>query len=98
MKLVLEGLYLLCFLYMIVLFGRVVIDLVRAFARDWKPRGIVLVVCEAVYFLTDPPLRALRRVLPALRFGRVQLDLAFPVVLIATSILASILGAAAARA
>jgi hypothetical protein len=42
-----------------------------------RPRGVVLVICEGIYSATDPPLKALRRLLPPLRIGQVQLDLAF---------------------
>ncbi|MEK8224911.1 YggT family protein [Oerskovia sp. M15] len=64
-------------LYLIVLIGRVVFDWVQVFARDWRPRGVLLILAEAIYTLTDPPLRALRKVIPPLTLGQVRLDLAF---------------------
>jgi YggT family protein len=70
-------LYYAVFIFFIVLIGRLVIDWIQVFARDWRPRGVVLVICEAIYSATDPPLKALRRLLPPLRIGQVQLDLAF---------------------
>jgi YggT family protein len=70
-------------LFLIALVGRLVLDWVQQFSRDWRPRGVVLVVAEAAYSVTDPPLRALRRVIPPLRLGQIQLDLAFTVLLIA---------------
>jgi YggT family protein len=78
-------------LYLIVLFGRLVLDWIRMFAREWRPRGVMLVVAEVVYSLTDPPLRALRRVIPPLRLGGVSLDLAFLVLVLALSVLLAIL-------
>ena len=48
-------------LYLLVLIGRLVFDIVQMLARDWKPKGFVLVIAEIIYTLTDPPLRALRR-------------------------------------
>ena len=80
----------LCFVYFIVLLGRIVVDLVRVVARDWRPHGVGLVVIEGVYLVTDPPLRLLRRLIPPLRLGRVQLDLAFLILLIGTNILISV--------
>lgn len=65
------------YLYLLVLFARLVLSWVQVFSRDWRPKGLVLVIAEAVYTLTDPPLRALRKVLPPLRIGGVALDLAF---------------------
>jgi YggT family protein len=76
----------LLFLYFIVLLGRLVIDWIQVFSRDWRPRGPLLVIAELVYSLTDPPLRALRRVIPPLRLGGISLDLAFLVLIIAVSI------------
>lgn len=70
-------LYYIVFLFFVVLIGRLVLDWIRVFARDWRPTGVVLVIAEGIYSATDPPLRALRRVLPPLRIGQVQLDLAF---------------------
>lgn len=50
-------------LYLLVLIGRLVFDIVQMLARDWKPKGFVLVIAEIIYTLTDPPLRALRKVI-----------------------------------
>lgn len=64
-------------LYLLVLIGRLVFDWVQVFARDWRPKGPVLVLANGLYALTDPPLNALRKVIPPLRLGGVALDLAF---------------------
>ena len=74
-------------LYWIVLIARLVFDLVQVFAREWRPRGFLLLIAEAVYTLTDPPLRLLRRVIPPVRLGQVQFDLAFLILLIGLQIL-----------
>ncbi len=71
------------YLYLMVLIARMVISLIMIFARDFRPRGLVVVVFEIVMSLTDPPLKALRRVIPPLRIGQVALDLAFLVLFIA---------------
>lgn len=86
-----ELLRLALFLYILVLFSRVVLDLVRMLARDWRPTGVVLVLAEGVYMLTDPPLRALRKVIPPLSLGPVRLDLAFMVLLLACYLLSGLL-------
>ncbi len=57
------------------------------FARSWSPRGVLLVLLEVVYSVTDPPIKALRRVIPPLRIGSVALDLSFLIVLVAAYIL-----------
>lgn len=73
---------LILYLYLLVLFARLVLSWVQVFSRDWRPRGPVLVLAEAVYTLTDPPLRALRKVLPPVRIGGVALDLGFFVLIL----------------
>lgn len=84
---------LIVFLFFIALIGRLVLDWVQLFARDWKPRGPILVVSVAVYEVTDPPIRALRRILPPLRLGSIQLDLAFMVVFLIVIVLLRVLPA-----
>jgi len=74
----------------IVLIARFVLDWVQMLARHWRPRGLVLVFCEGLYSITDPPLRAVRRVIPPLRLGAVMLDLSPMILLIAIFILRSI--------
>ena len=79
MNAVREVLGFVVFLYFLVLLGRVVFDWIRIFAREWRPRGAALLVAEPIYTLTEPPLRALRKVIPPLRLGAVNLDLSFMV-------------------
>lgn len=77
MDLVTAVLALVIRLFMLILLVRLVFEWVQVFARDWRPRGVVLWVAEAVYTITDPPLRALRRLIPPVTLGTVRLDLAF---------------------
>ena len=48
---------------------------------------MLLVLLEVVYSVTDPPIKALRRVIPPLRIGSVALDLSFLIVLVAAYVL-----------
>ncbi len=77
-------------LFLILLFVRFVFDWVQVFARDWRPRGVLLVLLEVVYSVTDPPIRFIRRYVPPLRLGAIQLDLAFIIVLISVYLLMSV--------
>lgn len=77
MELAADILTLIIRLFIAVLLVRVVIDWVQVLARDWRPRGFVLIVAEVVYTITDPPVRALRRVIPPLTIGTIRLDVAF---------------------
>ncbi|GII99475.1 YggT family protein [Sediminihabitans luteus] len=71
--------------YWIVLLGRLVLDLVQQFARQWRPTGVMLVLAELLYTVTDPPLRAIRKIVPPLRIGGVAIDLAFLILFIVVS-------------
>lgn len=64
-------------IYLLLLIGRLIFSWIQAFSRDWSPRGPILVVAEAVYSATDPPLKFLSRFIPVLRLGSVALDLSF---------------------
>lgn len=74
-------------LYWLLFVVRLILDLVQGFARDFRPRGPLLVLAEGVFTLTDPPLRFLRRFVPPLRLGAVQFDMAFLIVLVGLQIL-----------
>lgn len=78
---------LLLFLFFVALVGRLILDWVRALSRGWRPRGIVLVLAEIVYTVTDPPLKLLRKLIPSLTLGGIRLDLAFLVLFLLTSLL-----------
>lgn len=84
------------FVFFLFLLVRLVLDWVMFFAREWRPRGIALVVAESTYTVTDPPLKALRRLLPPLTIGSIRLDLAFLVLFLLCSVLLSVLPALAA--
>ncbi|MFI2363453.1 YggT family protein [Promicromonospora sp. NPDC019610] len=92
MALILQFIGFLLWLFILFLIGRLIFDWVQFFARDWRPRGVLLVVAEAVYTVTDPPLRFLRRLIPPLRLGQIQLDLAFIVLFFGVSILSQLVG------
>ena len=81
---------LLLYLYLLVLFARLILSWVQVFSREWRPKGPVLVLAEGVYTLTDPPLRALRKVLPPLRIGGVALDLGFFVLVLVIYVLLAV--------
>jgi YggT family protein len=74
--------YILLWLFFVLLIARLVLDYIQMFARSLRPSGLLLVVAEVVYTITDPPLKALRRVIPPLRIGSVSLDLSFLVLVV----------------
>ncbi|WP_406245637.1 YggT family protein [Microbacterium sp. M] len=90
--------HLVLLIYIFVLFARLILDYIPLFNREWRPKGFGLVVAEAVYTVTDPPIRFFRRIIPPLRIGGLSLDFGFAltmfVVLILMAIVRAIGGAA----
>jgi YggT family protein len=82
----------LLYAFLVLLFVRFIVDWVQVLARDWRPHGAAAATLEVVYSATDPPIRALRRVLPPLRLGSVALDLSFLVVFIVVIVVIQVLG------
>ncbi len=78
-------LYYVLFAFFLALLARLVFDWVLLLSRSWEPKGPIVLVLEAVYSVTDPPLKALRRVIPPLRIGSIALDLGFLILIIAVN-------------
>ena len=83
-------LYYILFFFIALLWIRFIVDWVQVFARRWEPRGPLLVALEGVYTATDPPIVALRRVVPPLRIGSVALDLSFLIVMVSAFLLLNV--------
>jgi YggT family protein len=81
----------LVLVFLLLLIGRLILDWIQVFARDWRPRGPLLAVAEPIYTATDPPLKLLRRLIPPLRLGSVQIDLAFFILFVLTYVLYGVL-------
>jgi YggT family protein len=77
---------LVLWIFFILLIARLVLDYVQMFARSWRPSGPLLVVAEVIYTVTDPPLRALRKVIPPLKLGSITLDMSFLVLVVLVNI------------
>ena len=79
-------------IFLFALLGRLILDYVRIFARNWRPSGISLYFVEAVYSITEKPMSFARRFIPPLRIGAVSLDLSFIVLFFAIQLLIPIVG------
>lgn len=77
-------------IFFISLFARVILDYVRIFSQSWRPRGVVLILAEGVYAITDPVMRFARRFIPPLRLGPVSIDVSFIVIFFITQVLISL--------
>jgi YggT family protein len=74
--------YLLLYVFLLTLLARFVLGWVLQFGRRWQPGRGASAALESVWSVTDPPLKALRRVIPPLRIGTVSVDLAALVLLV----------------
>lgn len=81
-SIVMQVLYLLLYLFFLTLLARFVLGAVLAYSRRWQPGRLAAAGMESVWSVTDPPLKALRRVIPPLRIGTVSFDLASLVLLV----------------
>jgi YggT family protein len=78
--------------FLVLLFARFIVDWVLVLSRSWRPSGLMAAGLEVVYSTTDPPLKAVRKVIPPLNLGSIRLDLGFMVLLIAVVLLRDLTG------
>ena len=83
-------------IFLIFLIFRLIMEYVFLLARSYRPTGPVAAGLELAYSVTDPPLRALRKVIPPLRLGGISLDLSFLVLFILVYVLRGVLAGVAA--
>lgn len=43
------------YFFLLFLIGRLILEILQSFARQWRPTGVLLVIAEATYTVTDPP-------------------------------------------
>ncbi|HKT02840.1 MAG TPA: YggT family protein [Rugosimonospora sp.] len=82
--------YLVLFSLYFLLFARFTMSWVLQFGRRWHPGRGAAASLEVVWSVTDPPLRALRRVIPPLRVGTVSVDLSAIVLLLILFVLMNV--------
>ena len=92
MGVVADVVYFVLLVFLLLLIFRLIMEYVFLLARSYRPAGLVAAALELAYSVTDPPLKALRKVLPPLRIGQISLDLGFIVLFIVVRILMSVVG------
>ena len=80
----------LLFLYVLVLLARVVLEYIPMFNRAWRPKGATLTAAEVVFTVTDPPIKLIRRFIPALRIGGIAIDFAFALTMMLVFVLMAV--------
>jgi YggT family protein len=89
----LQALYLLIYALILALFARFIMGFVLTTGRRWRPGRGSAAALEVVWSVTDPPLKALRRVIPPLRLGTVSIDLPSILLLLILFLLKILVGA-----
>ena len=74
-------------LYTLVLIVRIIIEMIQSFSRQFNPPRWFMVIAEPLFVVTDPPVKALRRVVPPMQMGGVALDLSVLVLFIILQLL-----------
>jgi YggT family protein len=82
-----QVIYLVLYFVVLFLLIRLLMSYVMQFARRWRPGRGASATLEVVWSVTDPPLRALRRVIPPLRVGTVSIDISLVLLLLILSLL-----------
>ena len=77
-------------IFVVIMWVRLVFDLIASFSRGWRPRGFWLLVAEFAYVVTDPPVKFVRRIIPPIRVGGFALDFAWTIVILIALILSYI--------
>ena len=80
----------LLFLYVLVLLARLVLEYIPMFNREWRPKGATLIAAEVVFTVTDPPIKLIRRFIPALRIGGIAIDFAFALTMMLVLVLMAV--------
>ncbi len=93
MGVVADVVYFALLVFLLLLIFRLIMEYVFLLARSYRPTGLVAAALELAYSVTDPPLKALRRIIPPLRIGQVSLDLGFIILFIVVRILMGVVGA-----
>ena len=88
----LQVIYLLLYFATLTILARFVLSAVLSYGRRWQPGRGSAAAMEVVWSVTDPPIKALRRVFPFLRIGTVGLDLAPLVLLLILFVLKYVVG------
>lgn len=78
-------------LYSWILLARIVIEMIQSFSRQFNPPRWFMMVAEVLFVVTDPPVKALRKVIPPLQLGGVALDVSIIVLFLLLSILSQLI-------
>ena len=79
--------------YILILILRIIIEMIQSFSRNWRPQRWFSIVAEPLFVVTDPPVKALRKLIPPVQLGGVGLDVSVLVLFFGLQLLTMLLGA-----
>nr|WP_228496255.1 MULTISPECIES: YggT family protein [Corynebacterium] len=56
-------------MYSLLVIVRIIIEMVQAFSKQFDPPHWFIMVAEPIFRMTDPPVNALRKLIPPLKLG-----------------------------
>jgi YggT family protein len=83
---------LVLFLTYLLVIARLVVETTRSFSRSWRPAGVTAIGLEAIYVVTDPPMKFIRRHIPPVTLGGVSLDLSPMILFVLLIVLRAVVG------
>lgn len=82
-------------IYTWILIFRIIIEMIGSFSRDFRSPRWFSLMSEPLFVVTDPPVKALRRLIPPLRMGNIGLDMSVLVLFFALQLVQILLSAMA---
>ncbi|QYH20560.1 YggT family protein [Corynebacterium aquatimens] len=77
---------------MLVVIIRIIVEMIQSFSKHFDPPRWFVLVAEPLFVITDPPVKALRRLIPPLRLGGgVGLDLSVIVLFFGLAIIQTLI-------
>lgn len=61
-------------IYSLMLIARLITEMIQSFSKQFRPPRWYAVLLEPVFVATDPPVKALRRLIPPVQAGGVGID------------------------
>lgn len=68
--------------FFLVMWVRLVFDWARVLQPSWRPRGGALILAEAAYSITDPPIRLVRKIIPPIPIGGARIEFSWSIVML----------------
>lgn len=77
-------------IFVLMLVARLITEMIQSFSKEFRPPRWFIMIIEPIFVATDPPVKALRKLIPPLRTGGVSLDVSVIVLFIIVMILQAI--------